>query len=324
MNKKGIGDFIRNYMAWVILLAVMLAFSFTPNFLSLRNIINMLNQSSYIIVASIGVGFLMMSGEIDLSVGYMMSLSSIISGTLIVQMGVPVIVAVPLVLLLGAALSCFNNFLSSLLHLGRFMTTVATMSIYQGASYVISQSVAIKGFPDSFKAIGQSNIGIIPTPIIIMLVLLIVCSVIMEKTYFGQYVYALGGNPEAAKLAGINVNAMKYIISAIAGALISLSAIMLTARLGTAHSTTGPGSEFTALIGILLGGISIRGGEGKLSSVFAGVMIISILSNGMQLAGLDTYYQFIAKGIIMLLAIGIDVFNLNRRNKVKKEKKADA
>lgn len=324
MNRIKLGDFLRKYMSWVILLIVVILFSFTPNFLSAQNLINMLNQSAYIIVASLGVGMLMMSGEIDLSVGYLMSLSAVMSGVLIVQHNVPTAIAVVIVLIMGALLSMLNNFLSNLLKLGRFMTTVATMSIYQGASYVISKSVAIKGFPDTFKAIGQMNIGIIPLPIIIMFVLLVICSVLMEKTYFGQYVYAIGGNSEAAKLAGINVSAMKYLISAIAGVLISLSAIMLTARLGSAHSTTGPGTEFTALIGILLGGISIRGGEGKMSSVFAGVMIISILSNGMQLAGLNTYWQFIAKGIIMLIAIGIDVFTLNRRNVVKKEKTSHA
>lgn len=320
MKKINLGSMLIKYMAWVILLIVVICFSFTPNFLSIQNLLNMLNQSAYIIVASLGVGMLMMSGEIDLSVGYMMSLCAVISGVLMVQHNVPTVPAVILVLALGAFLSMLNNFLSNLLNLGRFMTTVATMSVYQGASYVISKSVAIKGFPESFKAIGQMSIGIVPLPIIIMFVLLIVCSILMEKTYFGQYVYALGGNTEAAKLAGINVGAVKYLISGLAGMLIALSAIMLTARLGSAHSTTGPGTEFTALTGILLGGISIRGGEGKMSSVFAGVMIISILSNGMQLAGLNTYWQFIAKGVIMMAAIGIDVFTLNRRNVVKRGK----
>lgn len=320
MRKISFADILKEYMAWVILLVVVVLFSFTPNFLSLTNFINMLNQNSYVIIASLGVAFLMMAGEIDLSVGYMMSLCSVISGILIVQKGVPFIVVVPIVLVLGICLSMLNNFLSTILKLGRFMTTVATMSMYQGVSYVISKSVSIKGFPDGFKAIGQSSVGIIPLPVIIMLILLVICSILMSKTYFGQYVYALGGNADAARLAGINVNMMRYAVSALAGFLISLSAIMLTARLGSAHATTGPGTEFTAITGILLGGISIRGGEGKMSSVFAGVMITSILTNGMQLAGLDTYYQFIAKGAIMLLAIGIDVYNLNRRNRAKKEK----
>lgn len=318
MKKMDFSVFLRKYMVWAILLVVLILFSFTPNFLSWRNIINILSQNSYVIIASLGVAFLMMSGEIDLSIGYIMSLCAVIAGILNAQMHVPTVLTVVLVIGLGIALSLLNAVLTQVLKLSRFLTTVATMSIYQGLSYVISKSVSITGFSDSFKSIGQADIGGIPVPIIIMLVLLVVCSILMSRTYFGQYVYALGGNQEAAKLAGINVKKVKYIISTLAGALVALSAIILTARLGSAHSNTGPGTEFTAITGILLGGVSVRGGEGRMSSVFAGVLIISILTNGMQLANLDTYYQFIVKGVIMLVAIGIDVYNLNKKNIVRK------
>ena len=319
MSKNSVSEFVRKNMAWVILAVILLLFSFTPNFLSFKNIINILAQNTYVVIASLGVAFLMMAGEIDISAGYMMSLCSVTAGILMVHGGMPTALAVPLVLALGVGLSVLNNLLSEVLKISRFMITVATMSIFQGASYVISKSVSIKGFPESFKFLGQGYVGPIPLLVIIMFVLLAVCSVLMNRTYFGQYVYALGGNSEAAKLAGIDVRRMRYIISAIAGALIALAALVLTARLGSAHSTTGPGTEFTAITGILLGGVSVRGGEGKMTSVFAGVLIVSILTNGMQLAGLDTYYQFIAKGIIMLLAIGIDIYNLNRRQKVKRK-----
>ena len=322
MKKINFNELFRNYMAWIILFVILILFSFTKNFLSFANIINILSQNSYAIICSLGVAFLMMSGDIDLSVGYIMSLCAVTAGILNVQLHVPTVFTVIIVLCLGVALSVLNNFLSTILHLNRFMTTVATMSIYQGISYVISKSISIRGFEESFKAIGQSKVGPIPLPVIIMFVLLAVCSVLLSKTYFGQYVYARGGNSEAANLAGINVKKVRYIISAIAGLLIALAAIILTARLGSAHSTTGPGTEFTAITGILLGGVSVRGGEGKMTSVFAGVLIISILTNGMQLAGLDTYYQFIAKGIIMLMAIGIDIFNLNRRQVVRKSEKS--
>ena len=321
MNRINMGEIFRKYMAWIILLFIMIIFSFTPNFLSVGNIINILAQNSYAIICSLGVAFLMMSGDIDLSVGYIMSLCAIVSGILNVQMGVNAGITIAIVLALGVVLCLFNNMLSKILRLNRFMTTIATMSIYQGISYIISKSVSIRGFSEGFKMLGQGKIGPVPLPIIIMFVLLILCSILMNRTYFGQYVYALGGNSEAANLAGINVSKVRYIISAIAGVLIALSAIILTARLGSAHATTGPGTEFTAITGILLGGVSVRGGEGKMTSVFAGVLIISILTNGMQLAGLDTYYQFVAKGLIMLTAIGIDVFNLNRRHVVRKSEK---
>ncbi len=322
MQKKfSLSGFLSKNMAWVILLVVVIIFSIvSPGFLTIANIINILGQNAYVVIASLGVAFLMMSGEFDISVGYMMSLCVVGAGILMVQKGVPTVIAVIMILILGMLLSMLNNFLCDLLKITRFMITVATMAIYQGASYVVSKSVSISGFPESFKAIGQTKIGIVPIPIIIMFILLVICEILMTKTYFGQYVYALGGNQDAAKIAGIDVRKMKYIISALAGFLIALAALILTSRLGAAHSTTGPGTEFTAITGILLGGVSVRGGEGKMSSVFAGVLIVSILANGMQLAGMDAYYQFIAKGVIMLIAIGIDVYNLNLRQKVKADK----
>ena len=322
MQKKfSLSGFLSKNMAWVILLVVVIIFSIvSPGFLTIANIINILGQNAYVVIASLGVAFLMMSGEFDISVGYMMSLCVVGAGILMVQKGVPTVIAVIMILILGMLLSMLNNFLCDLLKITRFMITVATMAIYQGASYVVSKSVSISGFPESFKAIGQTKIGIVAIPIIIMLILLVICEILMTKTYFGQYVYALGGNQDAAKIAGIDVRKMKYIISALAGFLIALAALILTSRLGAAHSTTGPGTEFTAITGILLGGVSVRGGEGKMSSVFAGVLIVSILANGMQLAGMDAYYQFIAKGVIMLIAIGIDVYNLNLRQKVKADK----
>ncbi len=321
MKKIDINQIVRKYMAWVILFVILIAFSFADNFLSTKNIINILAQNSYAIICSLGVAFLMMAGETDISIGYIMSLCSVAAGIMNVKMGLPTSITIIGVLLLGIILSLLNNFLSIILKLNRFMVTIATMSIFQGLSYVISKSMSIKGFSDSFKAIGQSNVFGIPLPIIIMLVLLCICSILLSKTYFGQYVYALGGNPEAAKLAGIDVNKFRYIISALAGALVAISSIILTARLGSAHPNTGPGTEFTAITGILLGGVSVRGGEGKMTSVFAGVLIVSILTNGMQLAGMDTYLQFIAKGFIMILSIGIDVYSLNKRNVVRKVEK---
>ena len=172
------------------------------------------------------------------------------------------------------------------------------------------------------KFLGQGYIGSISFPVIIMFVLLIVMSFVLNRTYFGRYIYALGGNPEAARLAGINVKKVNLMLSAICGVMVGLSALVLIARLGSSHATMGPGTEFTVLTGSLLGGVSIRGGEGKLSGVFAGLIIIAILANGMQLAGLGIYYQYVAKGIIMLAAIGFDVYQLNKRNQARNLRKA--
>lgn len=152
-------------------------------------------------------------------------------------------------------------------------------------------------------------------------------SFVMDRTYFGRYVFALGGNESAARLAGINVKRMKYAIGCIAGFFCGIGAIILTSRVGAAAAGTAAGTEITIMTGVLVGGVSVRGGDGKIANCIAGVLIMGLLANGMQLAGLNTYYQYIAKGTIMLLVMWFDAFQIKRRaiaaNK-RKEEKANA
>ncbi len=161
---------------------------------------------------------------------------------------------------------------------------------------------------------------------LIMIVFGIVMSIVMDRTYFGRYVFALGGNENAARLAGINVKHMKYAIGCIAGFFCGLGALILTSRVGAAAASTAAGTEITVLTGVLVGGVSVRGGDGKIANCIAGVLIMGLLTNGMQLAGLNTYYQYIAKGAMMLLVMWFDAFQIKRRaiaaNKRKEERAA--
>jgi ribose transport system permease protein len=314
-----ISDFLRLNMSWVILIIICTIFGITSdNFFSLNNIINILSQNSYLIVVSLGITFLMMSGSMDLSVGYAMSTCGVVCATLLVIAGLPVWICILLTLLLGIGIAVLNTFLAIKLKLPVLFISIATMTIFQGISYIFSKSKSISGFPPVFKFIGQGRVFGIPLAIIITAVFFILMSFILNKTYFGRYIYALGGNEEAARLSGIYVKKMRYLIAVITGFFVGLSSIMLIARLGAAQSVVGPGTEFSVITGIFLGGVSVRGGEGKLSGVLAGILSIAILSNGMQLAGINVYYQYLAKGTIMLVAVGFDVYQLNRRNIVNK------
>ena len=182
-------------------------------------------------------------------------------------------------------------------------------------------SKTISGLPDSFKAIGQGTIfhPSLTYATLLMIVDGIVMSFVMDRTYFGRYVFALGGNEAAARLAGINVKRMKYAIGCVAGFFCGIGAVILTSRVGAAAA----GTEITILTGVLVGGVSVRGGDGKIANCIAGVLIMGLLANGMQLAGLNTYYQYIAKGAIMLLVMWFDAFQIKRRaiaaNKRKEE-----
>ena len=307
---------IKNNMPWIILIVISIIFSFfSPNFFKIQNIINILNQNAFVIVCAIGITFIMMSGQIDLSVGYQMSLIGVTIGLLNKNYNIGTIGMILIAILMGVLLNILNMTLSIKLNIGLLMVTTATSMLYQGLSFTISGSKAVGGFPDLFKKIGQANFfgTRIPIAVIIMLFFAVIMELFLTKTYWGRHIYAMGGNEDASRLAGIEVIKTKYLIGVIAGVFVGISTVMLISRLGSVNSSSGPGTEFTVLIGILLGGVSVRGGEGRLSGVVAGILIMAILSNGMQLAGFGVYLQYVVKGIIMLAAIGIDVYQLNHQ-----------
>lgn len=317
-RKINIGPFLRQNMAWVLLAVIVAVFAVTSeNFFSFKNIVNILSQSSYIIVASLGITFMMLAGQMDLSVGYAMSTCCVVVGKLLVNLELPVAVCIIITLAISVFIALVNTFLAEKLKLDILVVSIATMTILQGVSYIISGSRTINNLPEAYKLIGQGKWLGIPIAVYITAVLFALMSFILNRTYFGRYVYALGGNVESARLAGINVRKMRYIIAVLVGLSIGTAAIMLTSRLGSCQSLLGPGTEFSVIIGIFLGGVSIRGGEGKLSGALAGILCISLLANGMQLINLNTFIQYIVKGVIMLAAIGFDVYQLNRKDRAK-------
>lgn len=319
-KKFSFSGFLKNNVAWVILLLICVIFAFmNPQFLTIRNLRTVLDQNSYLVVASCGIILVQMSGNLDISVGYQMSIIGVVCATLITTTSIPIPLIIILGILLGVLMSTFNCWLAEKLKLSWLIVSLATQNIFMGISYIFSSSKTINNFPSSFKFLGQGYVGPIPFAIIIAAVSFIVMDFVLSKTYFGRYIYALGGNEEATRLAGINVRKMKYAISCISGAFVGLSALMLISRMSSAQSGIGPGTEFTVMTAIFLGGVSIRGGEGKLSSALAGVLLLGVLTNGMQLSGIDTYWQSICKGVLMIAAIAFDVYQLNARQKVKRE-----
>lgn len=320
-RKFKVSEFVNQRLPWIILVLLICIFSiFSPTFLSISNLTNILNQNSYVLIASYGIALVMMSGQLDLSVGYEMSIIGVTSAMLMTEFHVPTVAVILYAMGLGILICLLNTFLAMKLKLGLMMVSIAAMNIFQGLSYTITESKTYIGFSDSFKFLGQGSVGPVPFAIILALVLFIVMSFFLNKTYMGRYVYALGGNEEASRLAGINVTGVKLMIAALEGLFVGLATVMLISRIGSAQSAIGPGTEFTVITGVLLGGVSVRGGEGRLSGVAGGILIMAVLSNGMQMVGLGTYAQYMVKGAIMLIAIGIDVYQMNRKAKVKKVK----
>jgi ribose transport system permease protein len=312
---------LKKYYLLCVLFLAMAIFGLTSDkFLSVSNLTNVFVQNAYVIVATVGISMIMIAGGADLSVSYQMSLVSIVTCIFMLQVQLPVWLCVLIGIATGAALGFVNGFFSNILNVHTMVVTLGTMTIYQGIAYMISGSKSYFNLPTSFKAIGQQYVFGIPICVIIMFVMVLLASFILNKTYFGRYIYAIGGNKEAARLGGINVKFVSVAAFMVAGVFLAVAGIILTARTGSANAGMATDAVFTCITGCVLGGISFAGGEGKVSNVVIAVLILGVLANGMQLVGMGIYPQYIAKGIILLAAIGYDTYQ--KKAKVKKAEKA--
>lgn len=257
-----------------------------------------------------------------------MSICGVLCAMMIMRLQLPIVLAVVITIAISVGFGMVGTLLEQLLQLPRIFVSIGLSTVYQGIAYVITNAKTISSLPPAFKAIGQGTIfhPSLTYATLFMIFAGIVMSFVMDRTYFGRYVFALGGNEAASRLAGINVKRMKYAIGGIAGLFCGIGAVILTSRVGAAAASTAAGTEITVLTGVLVGGVSVRGGEGRIANCVAGVLIMGLLANGMQLAGLNTYYQYVAKGAIMLLVMWFDAFQIKRRaiasNKRKEERSA--
>ena len=290
-EKHGLLFYMKELTLVIVLFVLLLLFyCFAPKFMTIENIKNILVQNAYIIVSSIGMAFVIIGGGIDLSVGYQISLVGVITTISIQWFHLPVWCSVLIGLMTGTLLGAINGFLSVKLQVHPMVITLATMAIYQGISYI-------------------------PVSIIITVIVLIGATFFLSKTYPGRYIYALGGNGEAARLSGVNTSAMRVISFAICGFFVAVASILLVSRSGSMNSSVGAGTEFTCITAAVLGGVSMAGGEGKVWKVCVGAIILGVLSNGMQFVGLGVYPQYVAKGIILMAAISFDTYQKTAKSK---------
>ncbi len=304
---------------YIVLVIVLAFFAITSDtFFNVKNLTNIFVQNSYLIIATIGIALIMISGGADLSVSYQMGLVSVMVGKTIIDWGMSPAMGVIIGLATGVVLGFINGYFTVLLDVHPMVTTLATMTIFQGLAYIVSDSKTYFNFPTEFKAIGQRYIfgNTIPICVIIMVVCVVIAYIMLNHTYFGRYIYAIGGNQEAARLAGINVRSIRILGFIVSGIFVAISAIVLTARSGSGSAGIAADAVFSCFTACVLGGISFKGGGGSIMGVVIGTLIIGILGNGMQMIGLSMYSQYIVKGIILVAAIAFD--NYQRKHRVKK------
>lgn len=313
MPKINLGG-LRKYTVMFILIALMVLFSFSsPYFLTLRNLTNIIHQNTYFIIAAIGLSFVMIGGGIDLSIGYQMSLVGVVTAMCMVEFQLPVWLSVLIGLCLGTFLGFFNGMIVANIKVFPLIVTIATSTVFQGISYLISQAQTFRGYPEEFLWFTQERILGISVDVWLTLLVVLFASFVYSKSSFGWNVMALGGNEEAARLAGIKTKKMKISVYTICGFFVAIATMVMISKSNTTSSMFGPGIEFTCLTAAILGGISFSGGEGNMLGLVAGVFILAVLGNGMQLAGWGTYAQYIVKGAILLGAVTFDEYQKNAR-----------
>lgn len=311
-RKMRISNVVSNISLLLLLVLSILVFSLlSDKFFTQLNLTNIVVQNIHIVILAAAVMILMVSGGVDLSIGYQISVAAVLVAKSMSVWGFPVWLAILLGILACIIMGCFNGYLGIKLKSHTMIISLGTMMVFQGASYLIGNSKVYYNLPRTYMYIGQGRLlGWIPFNAIIMIAVLLIVGYIMNKTYFGRHIYAVGDNPEAARLAGLKVKHIKMMAYVMAGVLVGITAILLSARSGSADSTMGPDLTFSGITACVLAGVALKGGEGTLWKVVVAVFVLGILTNGMQLIGLGTYPQYMAKGTIMLFSIYMSNRNL--------------
>ena len=301
LNIKKLGPLVG-----LLLLCIVLTF-LSDSFFTLDNWLNILRQVSINALIAFGMTFVILTGGIDLSVGSVLALSSAFAAGLMAN-GMNGVFAMMIGISAGLAMGALNGVIITKGRVAPFIATLATMTIFRGATLVYTEGRPITGFSDelAFQMIGRGYFLGIPVPVVLMLVAYVLLYVVLKKTTFGRHTYAIGGNEEATRLSGIRVDRLKIWIYSLTGGLVALAGLILTSRLNSAQPTAGTAYELDAIAAVVLGGTSLSGGRGWIFGTLIGALIIGVLNNGLNLLNVSSFYQQVIKGVVILLAVILD------------------
>lgn len=289
-----------------VLLCVLIGID-QPLFLTGTNILNVLRQSSFIMIIAVAGTMVMVSGGIDISVGGVAALTGVVATKLAVA-GVPLLIVILGGVAAGAIAGFFSGLLAVAFGVTPIIATLGMLYVAQGVAFIISNGQAIViGVPPSFSTPGQSHVAGVPTPVIIAAGVVVVFYFLLHRTLLGKYTYAIGGNPETARLSGLPVQAVQTTLYVLSGAATGLSGVLLASRLGSGQPAADDSLIFNVIIAIVLGGTALAGGAGTIVGTVIGALFVSVLGNGLDLIGVAPFYQYIALGAVLILAALIDV-----------------
>lgn len=319
----GVGNAVKIYfkenlgiiVAFLVLCVFLSVFPKTSgSFFSRQNIFNVLRQISTNLFLACGMTMVIILGGIDLSVGSIIALSGCISAGCVARYNLPLPIALLMGLLVGLLVGMFNGAVISKTTIPAFIVTLATMNIAKGLAYVYTGGSPVRVVTKEWQFLGAGYVGIFPTPVVILVIVLIITAIIMNKTKMGRHMYAVGGNQQAAEFSGIKVEKVKFFVHAFSGLMAGLAGIVLASRMYSGQPTAGDGAEMDAIAAVVVGGTSMAGGSGKIGGTIIGGLIIGVLNNGLNLLNVNSFWQYVVKGVVILLAVFLDYF----RNKGKK------
>lgn len=301
---------LRQYGIFVVFIIICLILSFiSPQFLTVSNWTIIITQASINALLAFGVTFVIITGGIDLSLGSMVAVTGVTTAMLAHPDTFPVALPIFAGLLAGLLMGVFNGFIITKSKIAPFIVTLGTMTIGRGLALILSKGRPISNLSDSFNFIGGGDVFGIPFPIIVLVIIFTICSITLKKTLLGRYIYAVGGNEQAARASGINVNQVKLAVYSISGLLAGLAGVLLTSRITTGQPNAGAGFELDAIAAAVIGGTSTSGGTGTMTGTLVGVLLIGVINNGLDLLNVTSYYQQVVMGIIIIGAVVLDSWN---------------
>ncbi len=311
-------NYIRNNIPLLGLMFIIILMSFlNVHFLTIDNLLNILRQTSINAIIALGMTFVIITVGIDISVGSILALTGAMCASMISH-DTPLLVALLLTMVLGGVIGATNGIIISHFNVQPFIATLVAMSILRGATMIFTDgrpiSTSSNEATNNFYEIGGGYVGNIPIPVIITITLVLICWFVLHYTKFGRHVYATGGSEEVSYLAGIKIKRIKIWVYSISGFMSAIAGIILTSRLESAQPTAGVAYELDAIAAVILGGTSLQGRSGKIVGTLIGALIIGVLNNALNIMNITSYYQMIAKGTIILLAVIFDNVNNNKIN----------
>lgn len=313
---SGIRKFSSQYGISIVLLVFIIGFSLaSPKFLTVGNFTNVLRQVSPVGIASVGMTMVIITGGLDLSVGSLAALVGVLSAYAMTEFNMPVFWVILMGLAVGAIVGFINGLAVAKTNIPLFIFTLALMTGLRGCCYILTGGFPIFGFTKEFDFLGKGYLLGIPIPVLLMFAIFAIGWVIMEKTRFGRYVYAIGGNKEATRLSGVNVQKNLIITHVICSVLAALAGLVILSRLSSGQPSAGEDFAFDIVTAVVLGGISVTGGQGRFIGIVFGVIILGVLSNGLTLLNVYDYYQMVIKCIVLIVAVGFDQYTKSHSRK---------